>query len=181
MIKAKINGIEVEVEDGTTILDAAKTVHVAIPMLCMHADLDPTAACGICIVKVKGVQKMLRACCTPIEDGMEITTHDPEIVEVRRSVIELIMSKHPNECLTCGRNQVCELQDMAANFGIRSDAFADVVPDLAPFESKGVLTFDPRKCITCGRCVQVCQEMQDVHALCFLDRGFDTRIAAAGV
>lgn len=181
MIKAKINGIEVQVEESTSILDAARKVHVAIPTLCKHPDLDPTAACGICIVKVKGVQKMLRACCTPIEAGMEITTHDPEIVEVRRSVIELIMSKHPNECLTCGRNQVCELQTMVANFGIRTDAFADVVPDFPPFESKGVLTFDPRKCITCGRCVQVCQEMQNVHALCFLDRGFDTRIAAAGV
>jgi len=181
MIQAKINGIDVEVQEGATILEAARTVQIQIPMLCKHADLDPTAACGICIVKVEGMAKMPRACCTPIEQGMEITTHDPEIVGVRRSVIELIMSKHPNECLTCGRNQMCELQTLSANFGIRWDELPCLVPDMELDNSTGVLTIDPRKCITCGRCVQVCQEMQNVHALCFVDRGIQTTIAAAGV
>lgn len=180
MISAKINGITVSVPEGTTILDAAKKVNVKIPTLCKHPDLPPTASCGICIVKVKGSNKMLRACCTPIEQNMEITTHDTEIVDVRRTVIELILSKHPNECLTCGRSGNCELQTLAADFGIRRDSFPNCVPDLKPDSSTGTIVLDPRKCVSCGRCVNVCQEMQNVWALSFLERGFDTRISPAG-
>jgi NADH-quinone oxidoreductase subunit G len=180
-VKAEINGIAVEVKPGTTILEAAREVHIEIPTLCKHPDLDPTAACGICIVKVEGSPKMLRACCTPLEQNMKVTTHDPEIVEVRRTVIELIMSRHPNECLTCGRNQVCELQTLSSNFGIRCESFVSIVPEIPIDTSTRTLMLDPRKCISCGRCVQVCQEIQDVHALCFLNRGFETSIAPAGV
>ena len=180
MINAKINGIAVTVPEGTTILEAANKVQIKIPTLCKHPDLPPTASCGICIVKVQGSNKMLRACCTPIEENMDILTHDPEIVEVRRTVIELILSKHPNECLTCGRNGNCELQKLAADFGIRSESFPSVVPDIAPDNSTGTIVLEPRKCISCGRCVAVCQETQNVWALSFLDRGFDTRISPAG-
>ena len=120
MIRATINGITVSVPEGTTILDAARKVQIRIPTLCKHPDLHPSGACGICIVRIAGSNKMLRACCTPLENDMNITTHDPEIVEVRRSVIELILSRHPNECLTCGRNNNCELQRLAADFGIRA-------------------------------------------------------------
>jgi iron-only hydrogenase group A len=180
MIKARINGIIVKVPEGTTILDAARKAQIKIPTLCKHPDLPPTASCGICIVKIKGTNKMLRACCTPLEENMEITTHDPEIVEVRRTVIELILSKHPNECLTCGRNNNCELQKLAADFGIRAESFPQVVPDIKPDCSTGTICLEPRKCITCGRCVMVCQQYQNVWALSFLDRGFDTRISPAG-
>jgi len=181
MIRATINGQRVEAGEGTTILEAARRVHVAIPTLCKHPDLDPTAACGLCIVKVKGMAKMPRACCTPLEDGMEVTTHDAEIVGVRRTVVELILSRHPNECVTCGRNLNCELQCLAASFGIRAASFPSIVPDAPLDVSTKVLKLDARKCISCGRCVQVCQDMQNVHALCFVNRGFQVRIAAAGV
>lgn len=181
MITAKINGISVQVEEGTTILEAARKVNIEIPTLCKHPDLDSTAACGICIVKVKGMNKMLRSCCTPIDNDMDIITHDAEIVSVRKSVFELILSKHPNECLTCGRNQNCELQDHVSDFGIREAAFPNIAAKFPVDNSTQALTFDPSKCISCGRCVQVCQEMQNVHALCFLERGYTTRIAAAGV
>ncbi|MBU0580690.1 MAG: (2Fe-2S)-binding protein, partial [Candidatus Margulisbacteria bacterium] len=120
-INAVINGINIEVAEGTTILDAAKQVQINIPTLCKHPNLTASAGCGICIVKVKGMKKMIRACCTNIETGMEITTHDPEIVEVRRTVVELILSNHPSDCLSCGRNNDCELQKLAADFGIRSE------------------------------------------------------------
>ena len=132
MIHAKINGITVNVAEGTSILEAAKKVQIRIPTLCKHPDLPATAACGICIVKLKGSNKMLRACCTPLEENMEITTHDPEIVDVRRSVIELILSRHPNECLTCGRNQNCELQKLAADFGVRRESFPQYLPIFRP-------------------------------------------------
>ena len=179
-IPATINGLPVEVAEGASILDAARQASVHIPTLCKHPDLDATAACGICIVRVKGSSKMLRACCTPVEAGMEITTEDPEIIQVRRSVIEMILSRHPNECLTCGRNQNCELQTLAADFGLREITLDSVVPDLPLDDSTKAIVLDPRKCITCGRCIQVCQQIQDVWALSFLQRGFETRIAAAG-
>jgi NADH-quinone oxidoreductase subunit G len=179
-IHAKINGLPVEVEPGTSILDAARKVSVKIPTLCKHPDLHATAACGICIVQIKNNGKMLRACCTPIEDKMEIATETAEIVEVRRSVLELMLSKHPNECLTCGRNQNCELQTLCADFGLTHGNLDDIVPDLPKDDSTHSIVLDPRKCISCGRCIQVCQEDQNVWALSFLDRGIETRIAAAG-
>ena len=180
MILATINGLPVEVPAGSTVLQAARQVAVHIPTLCKHPDLDATAACGICIVRVGGSNKMLRACCTPVESGMDITTEDPEIIHVRRTVLEMIMSKHPNECLTCGRNQNCELQTLAADFGIRNVDLDNIVPDLPLDDTTKAIVLDPRKCITCGRCIQVCQQIQDVWALSFLERGIDTRIAPAG-
>ena len=128
LIHATINGLPVEVAQGTTILDAARQVHVRIPTLCKHPDLDATAACGICIVQIKNNGKMLRACCTPIEDKMDILTETPEIVEVRRSVLELTLSRHPNECLTCLRNQNCELQTLAADFGLTATGWTTSFP-----------------------------------------------------
>ncbi len=180
MIKGIINGISVEVEEGTTILDAAREVQVKIPTLCKHPDLDPSAACGICVVKIKNSNKMLRACCTPLEDGMEIITHDPEIVEIRRTVLELILSDHPNDCLKCGRNNNCELQELVAEFGIRDESFEKIVRDFPKDVSTGTIELEPSKCIKCGRCVEVCQEYQDVWALSFLERGINTRISPAG-
>jgi NADH-quinone oxidoreductase subunit G len=179
-IHATINGLPVEVAKGTSILDAARQVHVRIPTLCKHPDLDATAACGICIVQIKSNGKMLRACCTPIENKMDILTETPEIVEVRRSVLELILSRHPNECLTCLRNQNCELQTLAADFGLTWTGLDSIVPDLPLDDSTHSIVLDPRKCILCGRCIQVCQQDQNVWALSFINRGFETRIAPAG-
>ncbi|MCD4779112.1 MAG: [FeFe] hydrogenase, group A [Candidatus Omnitrophica bacterium] len=180
MIKARINGITVEVEKGTTILDAARTVQIEIPTLCKHQDLPASAACGICIVKVRGSRKMLRACCTPIEDGQEVITHDPEIIETRRTVVELILSNHPNDCLKCGRNNNCELQTLASDFAIREDVFKNIVREIPKDSTTGTIVLEPSKCIKCGRCVEVCQGMQDVWALSFIDRGVETRISPAG-
>ncbi len=180
MIKAKINNIEVQVAKGTTILDAAKSVQVNIPTLCKHPDLEATAGCGICIVKIKGTNKMLRSCCTPIEEGMEIITHDDELQDIRRSVIELILSNHPNDCLQCARNNNCELQKLAADFGIREVSFPQFLRGKEEDSSTKTITLVPDKCILCGRCVQVCQDLQDVWALSFLERGYKTRISAAG-
>jgi NADH-quinone oxidoreductase subunit G len=111
---------------------------------------------------------------------MDILTETPEIVEVRRGVLELTLSRHPNECLTCLRNQNCELQALAADFGMTGFALPNVVPDLPLDCSTQSIVLDPRKCILCGRCITVCQQHQNVWALSFLNRGFKTRIAAAG-
>ena len=179
-VHAKINGMAVEVPEGTSILEAARKAGIRIPTLCKHDDLLPSAACGLCIVKVGGQSRRPRACATPVVEGMEVTTHDGELTAIRRTVLELILSNHPNSCLTCGRNGNCELQTLAGEFGVRHDRFAKYVPEIEPDRSNGSITIEFTKCIKCGRCVQVCQEVQNVWALSFLNRGIETRMAPAG-
>ena len=179
MINCEINGIPLEVPAGTTILDAAEKVGVKIPKLCYHADLHPWAACGVCVVKVEGSPKMLRACATAVGPGMKVVTHDPEIVEVRRTVLELILSTHPNDCLQCSRSGNCELQDLSADFGIRELPFEKRVERIEKDASTPSIVLNPEKCVKCGRCVLVCQEMQGVYALEFIGRGENTRLAPA--
>ncbi len=179
MIKLEINGISVEVPAGSTILDAAKSVQVKIPTLCYHPDLSPWAACGICVVRAVGSPKLLRACCTEVAPGMKIVTADPEIVRVRRTVVELMLSTHPNDCLRCPRSGNCELQNIAADFGIREIPFDKHVKDIPVDDSTNSIVLDQRKCIKCGRCALVCQQMQNVWALEFIGRGENTRMAPA--
>jgi len=177
MVNIKINGIPFKVNENTTILQAAKLVQVNIPKLCNHPDLPPSAACGMCIVKVKGSPKMIRACATYVEEGMDIITHDPEIFEVRRTVLELILSNHPNDCLQCPRNGNCELQQLAGDFGIREVDFPQILVNHPADNSTGSIVLNPEKCVKCGRCVEVCQIMQDVWAIEFIGRGYNMRIA----
>ncbi|MCL1959464.1 MAG: NADH-dependent [FeFe] hydrogenase, group A6 [Spirochaetes bacterium] len=179
MVNITINGKALEVEPGTTILQAAKKVNVKIPTLCYSPDLAPWASCGICIVRMANSPKMVRACTTACEDKMNIITHDPEIIAVRRTVLELILSNHPNDCLQCPRNQSCELQDLASEFGIREAPFKKVANDLPVDDSNPAIVLCPEKCIRCGRCVKVCQEVQNVWALEFLGRGIHGKIASA--
>jgi len=179
MVNLTINGMPVQVEEGTSILDAAKKTNIKIPTLCYNPDLPPWAACGICIVRMEGSPKMVRACTTPVAEGMKVITHDPEIIQVRRTVVELILSNHPNDCLQCPRNGNCELQRLAAEFGIREVPFQNIVKDLPIDDSNPSIVLNPEKCVRCGRCVKVCQEMQNVWAIEFLGRGINGRIASA--
>ncbi|TAN37073.1 MAG: ferredoxin [Verrucomicrobia bacterium] len=178
-IKFEINGKAVTVKEGTTILKAAQKVNIKVPTLCFHPDLPAWAACGICVVKAEGSGKMLRACSTPVEEGMKILTHDPEIIQVRRTVIELILSTHPNDCLQCPRNLNCELQRLAAEFGVRELPFEQRLRNLPVDNTTGSIVLNPEKCVLCGRCAKVCQQMQNVWALEFIGRGEKTRIAPA--
>ncbi|MDD3669230.1 MAG: NADH-dependent [FeFe] hydrogenase, group A6 [Alphaproteobacteria bacterium] len=181
MVKLKIDNMEIDVPAGTTILEAARRVKVDIPSLCYHRDLNPRAACGICVVKNKG--KTLRSCCTAVEEGMDITTRDPELIETRRTILKLVLSNHPSECLTCIRNDNCELRRLAATFGLREVPFDDITPSLKdrPIDtSTDCIHIDSRKCILCGRCVEACQVMQKIHALTYLDRGIKSRVGVAG-
>ncbi|MCL2180350.1 MAG: NADH-dependent [FeFe] hydrogenase, group A6 [Treponema sp.] len=179
MINITINGKTLEVEPGTTILDAAKMVNIKIPTLCYNPDLVPWASCGLCIVRLAGSAKMVRACCTACEPNMNIVTHDAEIISVRRTVLELILSNHPNDCLQCPRNQSCELQDLGAEFGLRDAPFIKVKNEIPVDDSNPAIVLCPEKCIRCGRCVKVCQEVQNVWALEFLGRGIKGKIASA--
>ncbi|MDR2211497.1 MAG: [FeFe] hydrogenase, group A [Spirochaetaceae bacterium] len=179
MVNLKINGISLQVEEGTSILNAAKKVNVKIPSLCYNPDLPPWASCGICIVRMAGSPRMVRACITQVAEGMDIITHDAEIIATRRTVLELILSNHPNDCLQCPRNKNCELQALAAEFGIRESPYRKVLNGLPVDDSNPAIILNPEKCIRCGRCVKVCQEVQNVWALEFLGRGIKGKIASA--
>ena len=180
MVNLQINDIAVSVPEGTNVLDAAATANVRIPKLCYHPDLPAWAACGICVVKIEGSNKLARSCALPVAEGMKVITHDPELQEVRRTVIELILSTHPNTCLTCSRNGTCELQTLAADFGIRDQPYEQIVRDIPADTSTPSIVLNPEKCVACGRCVAVCQGVQDVWALEFIGRGDETRMAPAG-
>jgi NADH-quinone oxidoreductase subunit G len=179
MVNVKINGIPVEVIEGTTVLQAAKQVGVYIPTLCYHPDLTPFASCGMCVCKQENNHKMIRACSTPVHEGLSVITDDPELFEVRKSILEMTLSTHPNSCLTCIRNGNCELQTLAAQFGIREQPFEPRVSELPADTSSLSIVLDPHKCIKCGRCVQVCQELQGVFALEFIGRGDGTVMSPA--
>ncbi|MGB4407915.1 MAG: NADH-dependent [FeFe] hydrogenase, group A6 [Sphaerochaeta sp.] len=181
IVHVKINGIPVEVEAGTSVLNAAKAAGVRIPTLCYHADLVPFGSCGLCIVKQEGSAKIIRACATPVNEGLSVLTNDPELFEVRKTILELILSTHPSSCLTCIRNGECELQDLAAEFGIREQPFEVRLNDSPKDTSSASIVLDPSKCIKCGRCVQVCQDLQGVFALEFIGRGDGTCMAPAAM
>lgn len=181
MINVKINGKALQVPEGITILEAAKLANVKIPSLCYNSDLPAWASCGICIVRMEGTARMLRACCTKITEGMSVITHDPEIVKARRTVLELILSNHPQECLTCTRNNNCELQSLAAEFGLRQIRFEHFIIDRPIDNTNDAIVFDRNKCINCGRCVEVCQQIQGVNAIEYQGRGGKTVIGPAAL
>ncbi len=178
-INLTIQGLAVTVNQGSTILEAALQAGVKIPTLCYHPDLKPFGSCGLCICKQEGSAKILRACATPAAEGMKIITHDRELYTVRRSILELIMSTHPASCLTCIRNNKCELQNLCVEYGIKEQPFEERIPKLPLDHSTKAIVFDPSKCIKCGRCVQVCQTLQGVYALDFMGRGDATMMAPA--
>ena len=181
IVHVKINGIPVEVEAGTTVLHAARAAGVRIPTLCYHDDLVPFGSCGLCIVKQEGSAKIIRACAAPVHEGLSVITDDPEIFEVRKTILELILSTHPSSCLTCIRNGECELQDLAAEFGIREQPYEVRLSDEPKDTSSASIVLDPEKCIKCGRCVQVCQDLQGTFALEFIGRGDGTCMAPAAM
>ena len=195
MIELEVNGVKVSVPKGSNLLVAAKAANVKIPTLCYHPDLKPGASCGICVVrqlvpsrnpadngKFVPSPKLLRACTTEAMPGMKIITHDPDIVQVRKTVLELILANHPNDCLQCPRSGKCELQALAADFGIRDIPFPKEVVHHDIDNSTPSIVLNPDKCIKCGRCAEVCQEMQNVWALEFIGRGEKTVMQpAAGV
>lgn len=177
MVKLKIDNHDVEVAEGTSVLEAARSVQIEIPTLCNHPDVDPSAGCGMCIVRING--RILRSCCTPVAEGMEVITNDAELFEVRRMVLKLILSNHPMSCLSCARSGQCELQDMANTFNITDAPLPNLTKRYDIDDSTKAVVLDNSKCILCGRCVEVCQNQQNIWALSYLNRGLATRITPA--
>ncbi len=177
MVTLTIDGQKVEIEQGATILDAARKAGINIPTLCFLEGINEIGACRICVVEVKGAKSLQASCVTPVANNMEVFTNSPVVRKARRTTLELIMSNHRQECLTCIRNQNCELQSLAEAFGIREIRFEGAMSKHPLDDSSPSIMRDPEKCILCRRCVSVCEKIQTVNAIGPNDRGFDMTIA----
>lgn len=172
----------VQVEEGTTILEAAREVGIEIPTLCYHPDLSLHGACRVCVVEDLEKNILVASCVTPAVDGMRISTRSARARRARRRNVILLLANHPNDCLGCDRNGTCELQKIAYSLGIRRedvDLLAGERRDLPLDDIGPALKRDPNKCILCGRCVRLCEEIQGVSALQFSNRGFDSIVSTA--
>lgn len=172
MVQLTINNIKVNAEEGMTILDAAKSVGIHIPTLCHLKNLAPTGACRICSVEVEGQRGLTPACAYPVYEGMNVETNSPRVRRARKTIVELLVENHPQDCLICVRNKNCELQDLAEQYGLREHRFAGESKCHAIDVSSASMERDPAKCILCGRCVRVCFEVQNIGAIDFTNRGF---------
>ena len=163
-----INGQQVTVPAGTTIKQAAESIGANIPSLCYNPDLKPWASCGLCVIKNvdprTGRARMARSCCTEVTPGMCIVTDDADLRKARRTVLELILSNHPNDCLKCARNHQCELQTIAADFGSREIRFDTILKNQEEDNSYAEIVLHRDKCINCGRCVTSVQHERAMRA-----------------
>lgn len=174
-----IDGQIVVAPKGTTIMQAAEKIGISIPHLCYHPRLSLEGSCRVCIVKIKGVESFVTSCSTEIQEGMEVQTNSPEIRQARRDIVELLMDNHPRECQTCERDANCELQNLAYGMGVRERLF-EGKRKRHPLENSSVsVVRDAEKCILCGRCFRVCNEIQGVANLSQQNRGFSTVVTPA--
>ncbi len=178
-INIVIDGNTLSVPEGTTIMKAAENLGIKIPRLCYHPHLSLEGACRICIVEVEGSRTYLPSCATPVREGMKIRTNSPDIRKARRDLLELILDNHPRECQTCERDGRCELQNLAYSLGVRERLFEGRRKRHELEISSDSVIRDAEKCILCRRCVRVCSEIQGVHNLSQLYRGFYTVVAPA--
>ncbi len=178
-VHVKINGIEVECPSGSTILEAAHIAGVDIPTLCYMKDINAIGACRMCVCEVKGARALVAACVYPVSDGMEVLTNSPKVIESRRMTLELMLSNHRMECLTCVRSQNCELQKLTKDYGIDEVRFGDpknIKPQIE--QSTAHLIRDNSKCILCRRCIAVCNYNQGVGVIGVSERGFATHVTS---
>ncbi|MBL4595497.1 MAG: formate dehydrogenase subunit alpha [Robiginitomaculum sp.] len=181
LVELMIDGVQIEVPEGTSVLRAARVAGLDIPSLCATQSLEALGSCRMCLVEIDGVKGTPSSCTTPVRAGMEVQTETPQLAKIRRGVMELYISDHPLDCLTCAANGDCELQDMAGRVGLRDVRYAaDGANHLVAEKdtSNPYFTFDPAKCIVCARCVRACDEVQGTLALTVAGRGFDAVIAA---
>jgi len=170
----KINGIEAACSEGETILAVAKRTGIDIPTLCHDDRLEPYGGCRLCIVHVKGVPRPLPACTTPVADRMEVTTETESIRKIRANIIELLLSNHPNDCMKCEATGDCTLQDLSYEYGVDGSRFAGERCELPVRDDNPFISFDPRKCVLCGRCTRICNEVVMAGTIELSGRGFDT-------
>ncbi len=174
-----IDHMEVEVPKDYTILQAAKTVGVDIPTLCYLKDTNEIGACRVCLVEVEGARSLQASCVQPVAEGLVIKTNTKKLRSARKSTVELILSNHNRECLTCFRNKSCELQSLAEELNITEIGFEGEKTETTMDQLSTILVRDSSKCILCGRCVSVCKDVQKTGILEFTNRGFETQVSPA--
>lgn len=179
MVTLTIDGKQVTVRRLSTILDAIRKLDIYIPTLCYNPELSPYGGCRLCIVQVNGIAKPVASCTTFAKEGMVVTTSTPYIEKLRKTTLELILSDHPNDCMVCERAGDCKLQELAYFYGIRSNRFEGEKRVYLRKDNNPFIERDMSKCILCGQCVRVCDEIQGVGAIDFVYRGLNTRIEPA--
>ena len=178
MLNVTIDGVKVSVPAGTTVLEAARKANIHIPTLCYLKDINQIGACRMCVVDV-GARALAAACVMPVSEGMVVKTNTPAVRAARKSVLELILSNHKRECLSCVRSQNCELQKLSKELGVDENRFAGVNIDYPLDNFSPSIVRDPNKCILCRRCLAACRQVQQIGAIGAVERGFKTQIAPA--
>lgn len=179
MVTIDVNGKALAAEPGATILAVLKKHNIRVPSLCNMDELRPTGSCRLCVVELENPHKLVPSCSYPVAEGMRIHTHSPWVLETRKTIIELLLADHPDDCLYCVRNGRCELQQLAAEMNVRERRFQVEKKAVRKDISSASIMRDPAKCILCGRCVRVCDEIQTVAAIDFVGRGSSMRVTTA--
>ncbi|MBQ6367528.1 MAG: iron hydrogenase small subunit [Erysipelotrichaceae bacterium] len=176
-VHLKIDNIDVTANEGDTILDAAIAAGIHIPTLCYLKDVNKSGACRVCLVEVKRARNLLSACTTPVAEGQEVFTHTKRVLDARRNTVELILSNHSKDCLSCVRNQNCELQTLTEELGIRDVPYSGEKKRKTIDDFVIAIERDASKCVLCGRCVETCKKFQGLGILGYEQRGFETVVA----
>ncbi len=179
-VTIKINGIEVSAPKGSTILEAARLAHIEIPTLCFLKEINEIGACRVCVVEVKGARSLVASCVYPINEGMEVWTNTPKVLESRKKTVQLLLSNHNRSCLSCVRSGHCELQQLAKELGVEDESYYDgaLTPSCID-DSAAHMIRDNSKCVLCRRCSAVCESVQGIGVIGPNMRGFDTHIGSA--
>jgi predicted molibdopterin-dependent oxidoreductase YjgC len=176
MVTLRIDGKKVTVRKLATVLDAARKLDIPIPTLCHHPELSPYGGCRLCIVEVKGSPKPVASCTTFAKEGMDVITSSSNLEKLRRTTLELLLSDHPTDCMVCERAGDCKLQELAYFYGVRENRFLGERRVYTKKDNNPFIERDMEKCILCGQCVRVCDEIQGVGAIDFAYRGLKTKI-----
>ena len=179
MVNVIIDGVSVQVEKGSTILQAAQKAGINIPTLCYLKDVNQIGACRVCLVEVKGAKALQPSCVYPVTEGLEVMTNTAKVREARKGVVELLLSNHPADCLNCVRSGNCELQNLAQQMGIRKNRFEGEQSTFPIDERSVAIVRDPNKCVYCRRCEAVCSKVQGVSILGGIGRGFNSTVGPA--
>ena len=180
MIKITIDGIETEVPENMTVLEAAKSVGIDIPTLCFLKDINEVGDCRMCLVEIEGARGFVPSCMQKVTDGMVIRTNTEDVYNARREVLELILSAHEKKCLSCIRNGNCELQSLAEKFGITDVEFEGETNKKQIDDKSTSIVRNTAKCVLCRRCTSTCQKVQEIGAIECVNRGFDSSISTVG-
>ena len=179
MIKIEVNGRAVDAQDGEMLLPAVRRAGIAIPTLCHYDGLPPSGACRMCVVEVQGQRNLVPSCAFPVAAGMKVQTHSARAVDARRTLVELLLAGHPDDCLYCSRNTRCDLQALSEQLGIRRRRYFGGRAQPRLDVASPSIDRDPGKCILCGKCVRVCEEIQTVGAIEFIGRGSRSHVGPA--